>query len=107
MAIVKTTASGGELPEKKNTPDKTTALKTASRTGGVAVRQGVKPTDSRTFLQDTMAELRRVVWPSRDDVRAGVIVTIGLLVFFSLYIFGLDQLISAFFRLLDIPPKTS
>ena len=104
MAIVKTTASGGELPEKKNTPDKTTALKTASRTGGVAVRQGVKPTDSKTFLQDTQAELRRVVWPSRDDVRAGVIVTVGLLVFFSLYIFVLDQSVTAIFTWLDISP---
>jgi preprotein translocase SecE subunit len=101
MAIVKTTASGGNLPEKKITPSTTTA-KTASRTGGVAVRQGVKPTDSKTFLNDTAAELRRVVWPTRDEVRSGVIVTIGLLVFFSLYIYGIDQLVGKIFTLLGL-----
>ena len=106
MAIVKTTAPGGNLPEKKITPSATTA-KTASRTGGVAVRQGVKPTDSKTFLNDTVAELRRVVWPTRDEVRAGVIVTIGLLVFFSLYIYGIDQAVGKLFTLLGLYPEQS
>lgn len=103
MAIVKTTASGGEFPEKKNTPS-TNAPKTPNRIGGPSVRQGVKPTDSKTFLNDTAAELRRVVWPTRDEVRSGVIVTVGLLVFFSLYIFGIDKLIGAIFTLLGLSP---
>ena len=99
MAIVKTTASGGEFPEKKDT-SQTTPAKLAPRTGGPLVRQGAKPGDSKEFLRDTVAELRRVVWPSREDVRAGVVVTIGLLVFFSLYIYGLDQLFGAIFSAL-------
>ena len=54
--------------------------------------------DSRSFVQDTMTELKRVVWPSRDEVVAGTVVTIGLLVFFSIYIFGLDYLAEHFFK---------
>jgi preprotein translocase SecE subunit len=56
--------------------------------------------DSRSFVSDTLAELKRVVWPSKDEVVAGTVVTIGMLLFFSLYIFGLDKLASSFFKAL-------
>ncbi len=107
MAIVKTTASG-EFPEKKDT-SKTTPVKPAreqARVGGPLVRQGAKPATLKEFLQDTNAELKRVVWPPRDQVRAGVIVTVGLLVFFSLYIYGLDQLFGLIFTKLGLYPES-
>ena len=100
MAIVKTTASGGDFPEKKDT--KATPAKATPRGGGMAVRQGAKPGDSKAFIHDTVAELKRVVWPPKEQVRAGVIVTIGLLVFFSLYIYGLDQLFGVIFNALGL-----
>lgn len=56
--------------------------------------------DNRSFVQDTVAELKRVEWPSKDTVRAGTIVTIGLLIFFSMYIFALDYLAEHLFKLL-------
>lgn len=101
MAIVKTTASGGNIPEKNNS-SKTVTPKANPRTGGPQVRQGA-PTNSKTFLQDTVTELKRVVWPSREQRMAGTLVTIGLLIFFSLYIFGLDRLISVIFSALELP----
>lgn len=61
--------------------------------------------DSRSFVQDTIAELKRVEWPTRDKIQAGTIVTVGLLIFFSLYIFGLDFLAERFFLLLGFYGK--
>ena len=101
MAIVKTTAPGEEFPGKKK-PTKDVTVKAGTRPGGPQVRQGA-PTGSKTFLQDTITELKRVVWPSQEQRIAGTIVTIGLLIFFSLYIYGLDHLISVIFNALELP----
>jgi len=49
--------------------------------------QGSSPGD---FLRDTQAELKRVVWPTKEVVTSGTIVTIGMLVFFAVYIFALN-----------------
>jgi preprotein translocase SecE subunit len=65
-----------------------------------AAQQSSAPSDPKTFINDTMAELKRVVWPTNEEVRAGTIVTVGLLVFFSLYIFVLDQLAEKLFAAL-------
>ena len=105
MVIVRTTASGGNVPEKNN-PSKTTPARPATPRagGGIGVRQA-QPTDRKAFVHDTIAELKRVVWPTREQVRSGVIVTIGLLIFFSLYIFILDRGFSALFTALGLYPK--
>jgi len=74
----------------------------APRTPGRAQMPGGAPLatsgDSRSFVKDTIVELKRVVWPTKDEVVAGTIVTIGLLTFFSIYIFGLDYLAESFFK---------
>ena len=99
MAIVKTTAPGEDFPGKKN-PNKPTPTPVATRPGGQT--RPATTVGSKTFLQDTIAELKRVVWPSQEQRIAGTVVTIGLLIFFSLYIFGLDRLISVIFTLLGL-----
>ena len=101
MAIVKTTAPGEDFPGKKN-PSKDVPAKPGARPGGVQVRPA-PAVNSKTFLQDTITELKRVVWPSQEQRIAGTIVTIGLLIFFSLYIYGLDRLISVVFNALGLP----
>ena len=103
MAIVKTTASGGEIPEKKKDASKAVTVKSAPR--AALSRPSIKPGDSTTFVQDTIAELKRVVWPTRETVRSGVMVTIGLLIFFSVYIYGLDQLFTVTFNFLGLESK--
>lgn len=121
MAVIRTrkdTDPSGEAPPRsvESTPvvppDRTkSVVKSAAvvsrpvpRTAGRAQMPGgsslANSGDSRSFVQDTMAELKRVVWPSKDEVVAGTVVTIGLLVFFSIYIFGLDYLAEHFFKAL-------
>lgn len=100
MAIVRTTpretgTTGSGPPVTKNAPQ-------APQRGGRnlpqrASRPGAsKPINSGDFVRDVRTELGRVTWPTREEVRAGVIVTIGLLVFFAFYIFGLDYIAEQF-----------
>ena len=84
--------AGKVLPERANrTPG-------AIRTNATA--QSGSPSDPRTFINETLAELKRVVWPTNEEVRSGTIVTVGLLIFFSFYIFVLDQLAEELFTAL-------
>lgn len=99
MAIVKTTAPGEEFPGKKN-PSKDVTAKAVRP--APSIKQGAPAVSSKSFIQDTATELKRVVWPSKEQCVAGTVVTIGLLIFFSLYIFGLDHLISVLFKALDL-----
>jgi preprotein translocase SecE subunit len=49
---------------------------------------------SRTaqFLRDTRAEMRRVSWPTLNEVKNTTIITLIAVVFFSLYLFGVDRI---------------
>ncbi len=60
---------------------------------------------SGSFIQETRVELQKVVWPSRDDVQAGTIVTILLLIVFGAYIFGLDAFFSWLFHVIGLYPN--
>jgi len=60
---------------------------------------------SRSFFADTMTELKRVVWPSREEVTSGSIVTILLLIFFGMYIGVLDIVAKGFFQMLGMYPN--
>jgi preprotein translocase subunit SecE len=91
MAIVRTTTTGNQMPD----PKKPTSGKDLNRPGGRGLTQqrGSVPNQAANrgqFINDVRAEMRRVVWPTRDEVRSGVIVTVLLLLFFAFYIFGLD-----------------
>ena len=94
MAIVRTTSketstTGAAPPAVKPKSPAQTPQRVAGRT---LPGRATQPTtaDRGQFFSDVKTELRRVVWPSRETVRSGVIVTIGLLIFFALFIFGLD-----------------
>ncbi len=43
------------------------------------------------FLRDTRAEMRRVSWPTLIEVRNTTIITLIAVVFFALYLFGVDR----------------
>jgi len=125
MAIVRTTPreSGDSSDEGENNPlagkqlDRTKSvvnqggrpLARPSRSGGVPQRpssSAAQQVGARAFFDNTMAELRKVVWPTKEERNAGTIVTIGLLTFFALYILGLDKLIETLFVVLRILPPT-
>ena len=46
------------------------------------------------FLKDVRSEMARVTWPSREDVMQWSLVTIAALVFFGIYVAGLDQVVT-------------
>ena len=108
MAIVRTTTSPGEVPDpKKPTPSKSVAKSIARPATGraLAPSRGQAPKGLLESLKDTYAELHRVVWPTRDTVQSGAIVTIGLLIFFGFYIYGLDRAIEWVFRAIGMYPE--
>ena len=43
------------------------------------------------FLRDTRAEMRRVSWPSANEVKNTTIITLIAVIFFALYLFGIDR----------------
>ena len=43
------------------------------------------------FLRDTRAEMRRVSWPTLLEVRNTTMITLVAVVFFAIYLFGVDR----------------
>ena len=43
------------------------------------------------FLRDTRAEMRRVSWPTANEVKNTTIITLIAVVFFAIYLFGVDR----------------
>jgi len=43
------------------------------------------------FLHDTRAEMRRVSWPTANEVKNTTIITLIAVVFFAIYLFGVDR----------------
>jgi len=123
MAIIRTTnnetPSGGHPPkdgEPGKEQDKLSPTKSVvsqrKRTSAARVtpRQQlpgtqVQPASSRNFYADTIAELKRVVWPSKEEVTSGSIVTILLLFFFGMYIGLLDFIAQGLFNVLGLYGK--
>ena len=58
--------------------------------------QGIKDgiETARTFVQEAWAELRRVQWPTRNEIRAATIVVILLVGVVSLFLFFVDSILS-------------
>jgi preprotein translocase subunit SecE len=45
------------------------------------------------FLRDVRAEMKRVSWPSAREVKNTTLITLVAVVFFAVYLWGVDQLI--------------
>ena len=45
------------------------------------------------FLRDVRAEMKRVSWPTAREVKNTTIITLVAVVFFGVYLWGIDQLI--------------
>jgi preprotein translocase subunit SecE len=44
------------------------------------------------FVRDTRAEMRRVSWPTANEVKNTTIITLIAVVFFAIYLFGVDRI---------------
>ena len=49
-----------------------------------------------SLLKESRTEIRRVVWPTRAETNQTTLVVLGLVVLFSLVLWGLDSLLSWF-----------
>ena len=50
------------------------------------------------FLQETFSELRKSVWPSREETARLTVVVIALSIVFAFFLGGLDQFFSQTFN---------
>ena len=51
----------------------------------------------KTFFAEVKSELKKVTWPSKQEVYATTIVVIMTTIFFGFYLYGLDILMSQLF----------
>jgi len=47
--------------------------------------------NTKTFLQETRVEMKKVTWPTRDDVIATTGVVLAAVAFFAVYLFFVEQ----------------
>jgi preprotein translocase subunit SecE len=55
---------------------------------------GRKLAEGRSFLSEVRGELKKVTWPSRQEVYSTTLVVIGTSIFFGFYLWGLDIVFS-------------
>jgi len=56
-----------------------------------------KLNELKTFFVEVRSELKKVTWPSKNEVYSTTIVVILTTVFFGFYLYGLDILLSQLF----------
>jgi len=65
-------------------------------TGPVGLVTG-KFRELKAFFSEVRSELKKVTWPSRQEVYSTTIVVIATTFFFGFYLFGLDLLMTELF----------
>jgi preprotein translocase subunit SecE len=50
--------------------------------------------EAREFLTEVRSELKKVTWPSRQEVQSTTLVVIATSIFFGFYLWGLDLVFS-------------
>jgi preprotein translocase subunit SecE len=78
--------TGGEPPkkEKRSAAPSTARAKQRAAAPGFFARTG-------QFIRDTRAEMRRVSWPTANEVKNTTIITLIAVIFFAVYLFGVDR----------------
>ena len=64
----------------------------ARRERGLSGARAGFPSRIGQFLRDVRAEMRRVSWPTRTDVKNTTIITLIAVIFFAIYLFAVDQI---------------
>ncbi len=59
------------------------------------------------FLREVRAELKKVAWPTREEVIRYSIIVLVALVIFTLFVFGVDYVFEWFFRAVTDPGGNS
>ena len=74
--MAKAASSGGSGPGNRPSPPSPSGQRTGAR----------------KFVRESWAELRKVQWPTRQQVASGTLVVAVVTAFFAAYISGIDQL---------------
>jgi preprotein translocase subunit SecE len=56
----------------------------------------------RAYLRDVRGEMKKVTWPSKDDMIKTTIAVIVISLFFGIYLFGVDFLFSRIFKQIGV-----
>ena len=85
-----------DLPEERERDDESRSSTPAprSRTGGGGGGM-------MQFPKDVALEMRRVSWPTRSEVASTTVVVLIAVVFFGIYIWGVDSLLAYVFTTLE------
>ena len=79
-----------QLPEESSSKP---AAKVSARSG----RRG----GPIQFLRDVVLEMKKVTWPTRNEVVSTTVVVMIAVVFFAAYLWGVDNLLEIFFKQLE------
>lgn len=52
------------------------------------------------FLTDTVKEMKKVTWPSKDELRESTIIVLAVCGIISAFVFGVDWVISALMKVI-------
>ena len=84
-----TESKGGLFKKKADTSAEKTQVAAAAKK-----EEKKKPKSTRfQFFKDVRAEMKRVTWPTRQDVQQWTGVVVGALVFFGVYVAFLDNVV--------------
>ena len=72
--------------------EETTTLETVREAAGGRIER------ARLFFSEVRNELKRVTWPSRQEVYATTVVVILVSIFFGVYLFTLDYGLNSLFQ---------
>ena len=87
-------SSAQSSEDSKATLIKKKETKPEAKQQTTAVKKAEKPKKVRfQFLKDVRAEMKRVTWPTRQDVTRWTGVVVGALIFFGVYVAVLDNVI--------------
>jgi preprotein translocase subunit SecE len=82
-----------DSPKPTRSEDESSPSRTRTRTGG-----GGGPVQ---FIRDVRLEMKKVSWPTRNEVVSTVVVVMIAVVFFAAYLWGVDNLLNLFFEQLE------
>lgn len=86
VAATKTDKNKAAAKASKTDKGKTPAKKDSTKKPNIFKRL-------MQYLQDVRSELKRVTWPTKDEVLNSSLVVIGALVFFGILIFAVDSVV--------------
>jgi len=52
------------------------------------------------FIKDVRQEMAKVSWPTRDELKSSTLIVILLSLFFSLFIYGIDKILTGVIKII-------